>query len=120
MNIGIHSEVPASKGGVGDATYIMPYKDMIAVVGEKGISTFKSADGSFVANGKYENSFFEDSFDNIVIMKTDGADIAAFDLNTCQFLEFKARKGSDTILTNDGKFVYVYKKNTVSKLKTLN
>jgi hypothetical protein len=52
-------------------------------------------------------------------MKTEGADIAAFDLNTCKFLEFKARKGATTTLSREGDFVYVYENKTVSKVKTL-
>jgi len=111
-------EVPVSKGGVGNANSILPYKDMVAVIGEKGVSTFKASSGEVVASGKYKSSYLEDDFDNIVIMKTDGADIASFDLNTCKYLEFKARKGSTTTLTTDGKFVYVYENKTISKVKT--
>lgn len=97
---------------------IFPYKDMVAVIGEKGVSTFKMNNGDLVANGKYKTSLLEDRFDNIVIMKTEGADIAAFDLNTCKFLEFKARKGATTSLTTDGEYVYVYENKTVSKVRT--
>lgn len=111
-------EVPVTKGGVGEATQILPYKDMIAVIGEKGISTFKIADGSFVANGKYENSSMDSGFGNIVVMKTDKADIAAFDLETCKYLEFKAKKGADTEMRDDGKYVYVYESKVVTKVKT--
>lgn len=111
-------EVPVAKGGVGNAQMIFPFKDMVAVIGEKGVSTFKMNNGDLVANGKYKSSMLEDRFDNIVIMKTDGADIAAFDLNTCKFLEFKARKGATTSLTTDGSFVYVYESKTVTKVKT--
>jgi outer membrane protein assembly factor BamB len=111
-------EVPVAKGGVGNAQMIFPYKDMVAVIGEKGVSTFKMNNGDLVANGKYKTSLLEDRFDNIVIMKTEGADIAAFDLNTCKFLEFKARKGATTSLTTDGEYVYVYENKTVSKVRT--
>lgn len=111
-------EVPVAKGGVGNAEMIYPYKDMAVVVGEKGVSTFRMDNGELVGSGKYKTSQLEDKFDNILIMKTAGADIAAFDLNTCNYLEFKARKGSSTTLTTDGKFVYVYENKTVSKVKT--
>ncbi|HLO91902.1 MAG: PQQ-binding-like beta-propeller repeat protein [Chloroflexota bacterium] len=112
-------EVPVSKGGVGEAVMILPYQDKIAVVGEKGISTFKMSDGDFISNGKYESSSLESEFNNIVIMKTEGADIAAFDLNTCKYKQFKARKGADTVMTLDGKFVYVYENKVITKVKTL-
>ena len=51
-------------------------------------------------------------------MKTDKADIGTFDLNTCNYKDFKARKGSITTLSNEGDFVYVYEKRTVTKLRT--
>jgi len=111
-------EVPVAKGGVGNAESIQSHNDMIVVVGEKGVSTFRKDNGELVASGKYKTSMPEDRFDNILIMKTDGADIAAFDLNTCKYLEFKARKGAVTTLTTDGTYVYVYENKTVTKVKT--
>lgn len=111
-------EVPVAKGGVGNAELIFPYKDMVTVIGEKGVSTFKMNNGDLVGSGKYKTSALEDRFDNIVIMKTTGADIAAFNLDSNNYLEFKARKGASTTLTTDGKFVYVYENKTVTKVKT--
>jgi len=111
-------EVPVAKGGVGNAQLIFPYKDMVAVVGEKGVSTFKMNNGDLVGSGKYKTSQLEDKFENIVIMKTEGADIASFDLNTNTYLQFNARKGATTTLSIDGKFVYVYENKTVTKVKT--
>ena len=112
-------EVPVAKGGVGDAELIETFKDLVVVVGEKGVSTFKVSNGDLVNSGKYKKSFYEDRVGNILVMKTEGADIAAFDLNTCKFLEFKARKGATTTLSREGDFVYVYENKTVSKVKTL-
>ncbi len=111
-------EVPVAKGGVGNAEMIFPYKDMVTVIGEKGVSTFKMNNGDLVGSGKYKTSALEDRFDNIVVMKTSGADIAAFNLDSNNYLEFKARKGATTTLTTDGKFVYVYENKTVTKVKT--
>lgn len=111
-------EVPVAKGGVGNAESISTYKNMLVVVGEKGVSTFNPQNGELIASGKYKTSFPEDRFDNILVMKTEGADIAAFDLNTCKYLEFKARKGSTTTLSTEGDFVYVYENKTVTKVRT--
>jgi len=113
-------EVPVSKGGVGLATMIQPFKDnVIVVIGEKGVSTFNAANGELINSGKYRTSSFEDRVDNIVNMKTDKADIGTFDLNTCKYKDFKARTGAITTLSRDGKFVYVYEKKVVTKLSTL-
>jgi outer membrane protein assembly factor BamB len=111
-------EVPVAKGGVGDAELIETFKDMVVVVGEKGVSTFKMSNGELMGSGKYKSSFYEARVDNILVMKTAGADIAAFDLNTCKYLKFDARKDASTTLTTEGDFVYVYENKTVSKVKT--
>lgn len=112
-------EVDAKNGGVGNATQIIPYKDKVAIIGEKGVSTFKVSDGSLIAAGKYKNSDLEDKHENIVIMKTKGADIAAFNLDDdCKYKEFKARKGATTTLMDQGKYVYVYEKKVVTKLES--
>ncbi len=113
-------EVPVSKGGVGLATQIQPFKDnVIVVIGEKGVSTFNATNGELINSGKYRTSSLEDRVDNIVIMKTEKADIGTFDLNTGNYKDFKARTGAITTLSRDGNFVYVYEKKLVTKLKTL-
>lgn len=112
-------EVPVSKGGVGLATLIQPFKDdVIVVVGEKGVSTFNAVSGELINSGKYRTSKLEDRVGNILVMKTEGADIGTFDLNTCKYKDFKARKGALTSLSRDGNFVYVYEKKVITKLST--
>jgi hypothetical protein len=112
-------ESPVTKGGVGLATQIQPFKDdVIVVVGEKGVSTFNATSGDVINSGKYRTSRFEDRVDNILVMKTEGADIGTFDLNTCKYKDFKARKGAMTSLSRDGNYVYVYEKRVVTKLST--
>ena len=111
--------VPVTDGGVGLAQMIMPYKDKMIVVGEKGISAYNPADGKYMYSGKYKDSQLEDVIDNILIMKTDKADIAAFDMDSGNYKEFKADTGATTTLTTDGKFVYVYEDKVVTKVRTL-
>lgn len=110
--------VPVTDGGVGLAVEIMPYKDKMVVIGEKGISAYVPDDGKFLYSGKYKTAQLEDVFDNILIMKTEKADIASFDLDSGNFKEFKAKTGATTTLTTEGKFVYVYEDKVVTKVKT--
>jgi outer membrane protein assembly factor BamB len=110
--------VPVTDGGVGLAVKILPYKDKMIVVGEKGISAYNPQDGKFLYSGKYKSANLEDIFDHILIMKTEKADIASFDLDSGKFKEFKAKTGASTSLTTDGKFVYVYEDKVVTKVKT--
>lgn len=112
-------ESPVTKGGVGLATQIQPFKDdVIVVVGEKGVSTFNASNGDVINSGKYRTSTLEDRVGNILVMKTDKADIGTFDLNTCKYKDFKARTGALTTLSRDGNYVYVYEKKVVTKLST--
>ncbi len=112
-------EVPVSKGGVGQANLILKYKDdIIVVVGEKGVSTFKASDGELLNSGSYKSATLFDRHEDLVIMKTDKADMAAFDLDDCSYKEFKAKTGAGTSLTDDGEHLYVYEKKVVTKLKT--
>ncbi len=110
--------VPVSKGGLGLADQIMVYKDMIVVIGDKGVSTFNSRTGEPVAMGKYKKSDLEDYEGDRMILKTAKADIACFDLDDCRFKEFKARTGAITSMSTDGNFVYVYEKKNVTKVGT--
>ncbi|MDZ7742969.1 MAG: PQQ-binding-like beta-propeller repeat protein [Bacteroidota bacterium] len=111
--------VDVKNGGVGQAALIQKYGDNeIVVVGEKGISKFKVDNGDLICSAKYKKSNLEDRIDDILIMKTDKADIASYDLSNCDYKEFKAKKDASTTLSLDGKFVYVYEKKVVTKLRT--
>ena len=110
--------VPVAKGGVGNADQIMTYKDMVVVIGDKGVSTFSSKTGDLVAQGKYKKSDLEDYNGDRMILKTEGSDIACFNLDDCTFKQFNARKGATTSLSTEGDFVYVYEKKNVTKLAT--
>ena len=110
--------VPVAKGGVGNADQIMTYKDMVVVIGDKGVSTFNTRTGEPVAMGKYKKSDLEDMEGDRMILKTAGADIACFDLDDCTYKQFKARTGAITSMSTDGNFVYVYEKKNVTKVGT--
>ena len=111
--------VPVAKGGVGNADQVMTYGDKIVVIGDKGVSTFDMNTGEPVAQGKYKKSDLEDVNGDRMILKTEKADIACFNLNDCTYKEFKARNGAITEMSTDGKFVYVYDKKNVTKVSTL-
>lgn len=110
--------VPVADGGVGLADQIMVYKDMVVVVGDKGVSSFNMSTGAAVASGKYKKADLEAVEGDRMILKTDKADIACFDLDDCTFKEFKAKTGATTTLSTDGNFVYVYENRTVTKVGT--
>ena len=110
--------VPVSKGGVGLADQIMVYKNSVVVVGDKGVSTFNMSTGEPIAMGKYKKADLEAVEGDRMILKTEKADIACFDLDDCTFKEFRAKTGATTTMSTDGNFVYVYEKRTVTKVGT--
>ena len=113
-------EVEVSKGGVGNAQMILPYGDnTIVVVGEKGLSTFNATDGSLEKKLVFKSAAPSGKIGDIVFMKTDKDDFAAFDLASMTYTQYNARKGAITSLEKeDAKYVYVYEKDKVTKLST--
>lgn len=123
-NMNVHSgevnyEEDVKNGGVGNAVFILPYREYIVVVGEKGVSTFNITDGKLVAANKYKRASIIDYTGNMLVLETDKSDIAVFDVaDKCKYLAYNAKKGSSTELTSDGEHVYVYEKKTISRLRT--
>ncbi len=115
----VNYEVDAKNGGVGNVVQILDYQDMIVVVGEKGVSTFKVEDGSLVAANKYKRASVVDYSDNILILETAKNDVAAFDVaHNCKYWSYNAKKGSGNVLTTDGEHLYVFEKKSVTRLHT--
>jgi outer membrane protein assembly factor BamB len=113
-------EVPVSKGGVGLAQMIQAYGDnTIIVIGEKGLSSFSSSDGSFIKNSVYKSSAPSGQIGDLLLMKTDKDDAAVFNLADLSYKQYDARKGAITSFEKeDGKYLYVYEKDQVTKLRT--
>ena len=113
-------EVEVAKGGVGNAQMILPYgENTVIVVGEKGLSTFNATDGSLISKSPYKSSAPSGQIGDIFLMKTDKDDFAAYDLSDLSYTQYNARKGAETSLEReDGKYVYVYEKDKVTKLST--
>ena len=111
-------EVPLGDDGVGNANAIFAFTDMVGIVGEKGVAMHRRTDGSLSKSNKWKVADIESRHDRMLLMKTEGSDIAAFDLNNCAYKQFNARKGATSTLSYDGAYVYVYEKKDVTKLRT--
>ena len=91
---------------------------ILEVVGQKGVSLFKISDGKLVKTNKYKKAKSEKLVDNILLMRTEKNDFAAFNLDDCSYVMYNAKKDSQQFLSEDGKFVWAYEKKQVTKLKT--
>ena len=114
----VNYEEDVKNGGVGLAVEILKYKDKIVVVGEKGVSLFKIADGKLVKANKYKKATVQKQVGNMLLMRTPKNDFAAFNLDDCSYVMYNAKKDSQQELSEDGNFVWAYEKKVVTKLKT--
>ena len=114
----VNYEEDVKNGGVGLAVEILKYKRNIVVVGQKGVSLFKISDGKLVKTNKYKKAKTEKLVGNILLMRTEKNDFAAFNLDDCSYVMYNAKKDSQQFLSEDGKFVWAYEKKQVTKLKT--
>ncbi len=122
-------EKPLKEDNIGDADLIIDYHDQVVIIGEKGVSSRKKADGSFTASSKFKRSTPVSHNNQIVygdrtlVLATTGSDYAVYDLTNMKYKRFDARKGADAFLTDDGKGLYVFESGSMlrkSKLTKLN
>lgn len=74
--------------------------------------------GEFIKNSIFNKSEMSGQIADILLMQA-GDNYAAYDLNDLSYKEYKARKGATTWLEReDAKYLYVYEKKRVTKLKT--
>jgi hypothetical protein len=111
-------EVLLADDNIGLAERILNYKDKIVIVGEKGVSSHNKTDGKLVASSKYKRATFRDLSENTILLQTAVSDIACFDMETCKYKKFDARKDATAMVSEDGKFVYVFEKKNILKLAT--
>jgi outer membrane protein assembly factor BamB len=111
-------EVQLGDDNIGLAQKIIDYKDRVLVVGEKGLASHTKSDGKLVTSGKYKSADFNGMYGKTLLMMTEREDIAAFDVETCKYKQFNARSGSVSKLSDDGMFVYLWEKRTITKLST--
>ncbi|MBX7202092.1 MAG: PQQ-binding-like beta-propeller repeat protein [Bacteroidia bacterium] len=111
-------ELSLGDDNIGLATKILTYKDNIVVVGEKGVALHSPSDGKFLKSSKYKKSMLDDMSGQYLLMRTEGGDIACFDLETCKHKRFDARKDAQSYLADDGSYVVVFEKKTASRLST--
>jgi outer membrane protein assembly factor BamB len=106
-------ELPLKEDNVGIASMILKYKDQVVVVGEKGVSSRKMADGSLTGSSKFKASqpmSMNGKYiygDGTMALVTSGSDFGVYNLNAMTYRRFDARKGASAYLSKDGLALYV-------------
>ncbi len=105
-------EVPLNKDKVGLADKIVPYKNNVAIIGEKGVSMRTMANGDLVGSQKYKKaaplSYNGDVvYNNALALVTPKSDIGVFDLDKVSLKKFDARKGATSYLSHNGEYLFV-------------
>lgn len=115
-------EKPLKEDNIGEADQIIDYKDQVIIIGEKGVSARKKADGSYIASSKFKRSTpLTDSQGNIIFgdntlaLVTSGSDYAVYDLTTIKYKRFDARKGAEAYLADDGLSLYVFESGSMMR-----
>jgi outer membrane protein assembly factor BamB len=99
---------------IGDADLIIPFKDQAVIIGEKGVSTRKVSDGSIVASSKFKRSTpitYNGQYiygASTLALATPNSDYAVYDVTSCKYKSFDARKGASAYLSDDGLSLYVF------------
>lgn len=111
-------EVLLGDDNIGWAQKIIDYKDNVIIVGEKGVASHNKTDGKMQKAAKYKSSDYAGMYGNMLMMETEKADIAVYDVETCKYKQYDARKDANSKLSDDGQFVYVWDKKELVKLST--
>ena len=111
-------EIQLGDDNIGLATKILGYKDKVVIVGEKGVSEHKPSDGKLLVGAKWSQAMLESVKGQYLLMKTEKSDIAAYDLETCKFKSYNARKDAASYLSDDGTYVIIFEKKEVSRLSS--
>ncbi|CAN5205911.1 hypothetical protein BH09BAC3_BH09BAC3_03510 [soil metagenome] len=107
-------EKPLKEDNIGEADLIIDYGDEVVILGEKGISERKKADGSLTASSKFKRSTpitYNGQYiygGKTMALYTKSSDYAVYDLKTVKYKGFDARKGASAYLSSDGLSLYVF------------
>jgi len=107
-------EMALKDDNIGEADLIIDYKDNVVILGEKGVSSHKKSDGTLTAGSKFRRSTpitYNGRYiygESTMALATAKSDYAVYDVNTCKYKAFDARKDATAYLSDDGLSLYVF------------
>ncbi|MBA4145748.1 MAG: hypothetical protein DI538_08975 [Azospira oryzae] len=107
-------EKSLKEDNIGEADLIIDYKDNVVILGEKGVSSHKKSDGTLTAGSKFRRSTpitYNGRYiygESTLALATPKSDYAVYDVNTCKYKSFDARKDAAAYLSDDGESLYVF------------
>ncbi|HRR23295.1 MAG TPA: hypothetical protein P5053_02700, partial [Bacteroidia bacterium] len=93
-------------------------KDNVIVLGEKGVSSHNIATGAKVWAVKTKKGEFSGIFGENIFFDTEKGDYFSVDANTGKAKFFDSRKNSKSIVSLDGKSIYVFEGKKILKVST--
>jgi outer membrane protein assembly factor BamB len=105
-------EIMLGDDNIGLADYIIDYNDQVLIIGEKGLSSRKKADGALVGASKYKKSVplhynNQYIYGDRLALYTKKSDFAVYNLKTMKYEKYDARKDASAYLSDDGSYLYV-------------
>jgi outer membrane protein assembly factor BamB len=107
-------EMALKNDNIGEADLIIDYQDNVVILGEKGVSSHKKSDGTLTAGSKFRRSTpitYNGRYiygESTLALATAKSDYAVYDVNTCKYKVFDARKDASAYLSDDGLSLYVF------------
>lgn len=93
-------------------------KGNVLVIGEKGVSCHKTANGAQTWAMKIKDAEFNGIYGKTAFFEKENGDVFAIDVNSGKAAYCDARKDSKTAYSSDGNYLYLFEKKNVSKFKT--
>lgn len=90
----------------------------VLVLGEKGVSCHKIANGSKVWAMRIKDADFNGIYGKTAFFEKENGDVFAIDVNSGKATYCDARKDAKTAYSSDGDYLYLFEKKNVTKLKT--
>ena len=123
-------EIPLGKDKIGQASYVLNYKDKAVIVGEKGVSLHNKSDGGLALEAqKYKRATpvrvnGKMIYGTSLALRNGDGDYAVYNLDTGGYRKYDGRSNASAMLSDDGTALYVFesgnmmRKSKVSKLAT--
>jgi len=93
-------------------------KGNVIIIGEKGVSCHSIANGAKLWNMRIKDADFNGIYGKTAFYEKENGDVYAVDVNTGKATYVDAKKDSKTEYSDDGNYLYLFEKKTVSKFKT--
>jgi|GEM_PF-254882 len=114
-------EVALGKDRIGQAQYVLDYKDKAVIVGDKGVSVHNKSDGKLaIEANKYKKAVpvrvnGRMIYGNSVALRNGDGDYAVYNLDNGTYKKYDGRSNAQAMLSDDGEHLYVFESGSMMR-----